>query len=120
MNDQSRRMKIFYGLAALVVSLFVATAGVAGAGTSQRATVHHAYAAQDQYTPKNLVKPLKFKNNGKPTVGAAAPESSAKAKGGVTLPFTGFSLVTVVLVGVGLIVLGFALRRRRPAARDHS
>ena len=75
-------------------------------------------AAQDQYTPPPVVKP-----GGKPTGGsgpltppgaqASAPAPASNQQGS-TLPFTGLSLLKVVLVGAGLLLLGLLLRRGLP------
>jgi hypothetical protein len=52
--------------------------------------------------------------------GATAPVTTTSAGGADdgSLPFTGFEVAFVVLAGIGLVTLGFALRRgvRRPAA----
>jgi hypothetical protein len=77
-------------------------AGQARAGGSQT-------AAQDQYTPKQVVKPPKAQ--GPATKAASAPAAPASSS---TLPFTGLSLLKVVLVGVVLVALGFLLRRGVP------
>jgi hypothetical protein len=75
-------------------------------------------AAQDQYTPPSIVKP-----GGKPTGGSVSgpltpPGTQASAPlaagQGSTLPFTGLSLLKVVLVGAGLLLLGLLLRRGLP------
>jgi hypothetical protein len=45
-------------------------------------------------------------------------QSSAGGGGGGSLPFTGFEVGIVLLAGIGLVALGFAMRRgtRRPPA----
>lgn len=48
-----------------------------------------------------------------PTNTTPTTTSGAPAPSGVTLPFTGLSIFKVMLVGIGLIALGFVLRRRR-------
>ena len=50
--------------------------------------------------------------------GAAAPVTDTQAADDGSLPFTGFEIAFVVLAGIGLVSLGFALRRgvRHPAA----
>jgi hypothetical protein len=63
-------------------------------------------SAADQYAP-----PPSAPQGAAPaeSAQAAAPAQAAEAE---TLPFTGISLLTTVLVGVALIALGLALRRR--------
>jgi hypothetical protein len=109
MKGHSARIKTLSGLAVLVVVLLVCTAGVAGAATtsagagSQPSAQHSAQ--HDQYGGKTVVPPAP-KN-------AVVTGSTAPLKSSGTLPFTGLSLVVVVLAGVGLILLGVALRWRR-------
>ena len=107
MKGHSTRMKTLGGLAVLMVALFACTAGVAAAaGTSPKGATHPVSAQQDQYSHKTVVPPAPPAG----TTGSAAP---AQSTGGSTLPFTGLSLLFVVLAGAGLIVLGMALRWRR-------
>jgi hypothetical protein len=70
-------------------------------------------AAQDQYTPPAVVTPT---GGGQPMTppGAQASAPALGANQGSTLPFTGLSLLKVVLVGAGLLLLGILLRRGLP------
>jgi len=110
MKGHSARIKTLSGLAVLVVVLLVCTAGVAGAATAS--PTGQPSAQQDQYNKKTVVPP----HSTSPSTGSAAPQQTAG-----TLPFTGLSLVGVVIAGVGLILLGVGLRwRRSPQPRDPS
>jgi hypothetical protein len=70
-------------------------------------TVRHS-AAADQYepTPKTPSSPTTAVAG---TQTAGGTEAAAQSQ---TLPFTGFSLLATVLVGLALIVTGVVLRRR--------
>jgi len=100
-NRQERRPGISrwrFGVASLMVLLAIglsASAAMAGSGTSASDQYDHATA---------IVKAVKSSTT--PT--AASTEVSA-AHG---LPFTGMSLVSVVVVGGALVGIGFVLRRR--------
>jgi hypothetical protein len=50
--------------------------------------------------------------------GGTNPVANARGADGGSLPFTGLEVAFVVLAGIGLVTLGFALRRgvRRPTA----
>ena len=66
--------------------------------------------------PKVPVSTKKVPLASKPQT-SAAPATPAAAESGPALPFTGISLLDVVLVGLGLIALGAVLRR--PGSRRH-
>jgi hypothetical protein len=97
-----RRMRLS-AVAILLASIvaFGLFAGQARAGGS---------AAHDQYTPPSV--PGQHQST-PPGAQASAPIASS-APGGSTLPFTGLSLLRVVLLGVVLLVLGVLLRRGVP------
>jgi len=67
-------------------------------------------AAHDQYTPPSV--PSQHQST-PPGAQASAP-IAAGTPGGSTLPFTGLSLLRVLLLGVVLLVLGVLLRRGVP------
>jgi hypothetical protein len=69
-------------------------------------------AARDQYTPPSTAKPKPQKMKS-PGAQASAPTATPATQGS-TLPFTGLSLVKVVLVGLALLALGVLLRRGLP------
>jgi hypothetical protein len=72
-------------------------------------------AAQDQYTPPATVTPTQGHGPMTPPgTQASAPSPTHVAGQGPTLPFTGLSLLKVVLVGAALLVLGILLRRGLP------
>lgn len=95
-----RRRSVFtVAVAVCSIAMLGSFVGVARAGS----------AAQDQYKSKPVVKPTGGQQ-AQPGAQAAAPA----AHQGATLPFTGLSLLKVVLVGVGLLLLGILLRRSVP------
>ena len=65
-------------------------------------------AAADQYGPAPQ-PPTQGAGPAEETQGAAAAEAVEQAE---TLPFTGISLLTTALLGIALIAVGLALRRR--------
>ena len=87
---------VLASLSAMIVLGLFASVAVAASGTS----------ASDQYGRAKAIKPAVVKS----AVTSASPATVAPAKG--SLPFTGISLLSVVVVGGGLVALGFALRRR--------
>jgi hypothetical protein len=92
--------------AAILAALIAACglfAGQAWAGGS---------AANDQYTPPPIAKP-KPNHSMKPGTQASGPTSRPTSRGSM-LPFTGLSLLRVVLLGVVLLLLGVLLRRGVP------
>ncbi len=86
------------GLLVLLVCSVFASAALAASGTS----------AADQYESTKAVKPA--------TVVKAAVATSSTPKATTTssgdLPFTGLSLVSIVVIGGALVAVGFVLRRR--------
>lgn len=98
-----RARQLALALAVALIAMLGSLAGVARAGGSS--------AAQDQYKPAPVVKPAG--GNG-PLTPPGAQASGPTTTQGATLPFTGLSLLKVVLVGVGLLLLGVLLRRAVP------
>jgi hypothetical protein len=105
-----------------------AASGSAGAyhAVKQVTTGHvfvsvHKSSAADQYAPKP--KPHK-KHKKHPTVATGVAGQQAALNKGVkssgTLPFTGLSLLTTLLVSLALIASGIALRRREAKSRAKS
>jgi hypothetical protein len=74
----------------------------------------HKSSAADQYSPKPKAKPKAHKpSTASGVAGAqAAVAQAAVARPSGTLPFTGISLATTLLVSLALIAAGLVLRRR--------
>jgi hypothetical protein len=75
--------------------------------------------AAAQYTPPHNVAPANSNNT--PGSNGTDPVEAGEASGVGGLPFTGYALITVGLVGLGLLSTGVVIRRRtlkpsRPAA----
>jgi hypothetical protein len=95
------------------------TGGVARAGMLPR--TGHVTAAEDQYGGHRILKPAKPHTFTPPKVkpSSATPAPASKptttaapaASTAGTLPYTGLALLKVVLFGLGLLALGFALHR---------
>lgn len=103
MKHRARHLSL--ALAVGLLAMLGSFAGQARAGGS---------AAQDQYTPPPVVKPGGGgQSMTPPGAQASAPESGVAGQSS-TLPFTGLSLLKVVLVGAGLLLLGLMLRRGLP------
>jgi len=100
------RLSVVGGLAA--VTLAVSLPGAALAGNAAKATPYSGAsgvsAAQDQYGKHRVIKPHRAVS------GVKAAKVTAKSPASA-LPFTGLALLKVVLTGLGLVALGFALRR---------
>jgi hypothetical protein len=96
----------------LAVWVLVATIAALGSLAGQ---ARAGSAAQDQYTPPATVTPTQGHGPMTPPgTQASAPSPTHIAGQGPTLPFTGLSLLKVVLVGAALLVLGILLRRGLP------
>lgn len=73
----------------------------------------HKSSASDQYSPKPKAKPKAHKpSTASGVAGAQAGAQAAVARPSGTLPFTGISLATTLLVSLALIAAGLVLRRR--------
>ena len=115
-----RRARLRLGAAGGLVLLLIATsmclAGAAFAGTSTKAGPHagSVTAAQDQYGEKQVLKPAPVHTLGtsvKKVTTSPAATAAPLASPAQTLPYTGLALFKVMLIGLGLVVLGFAIRR---------
>lgn len=116
-------------VAGVLVSAALAGGGVARASTlPNRHATTHVTAAQDQYGGNHVVPPAPSHVFTPPKTSApstatpavtpsqtpstlAAPRTAPVASTAGTLPYTGLALLKVVLVGLGLLALGFALHR---------
>lgn len=74
--------------------------------TASAPTVRSNSAAADQYEEEEAVEEVTAVQPTPPAPGAIAPAEAAE------LPFTGLSLLTTVLIGGTLLLLGILLRRR--------
>ena len=77
------------------------------AGAAQKAVTKTKTSASDQYANSNPVQPAETTEPQTVQV-AGATEQAPKS----TLPFTGLSLLGTVGIGLALVAVGFALRRR--------
>jgi hypothetical protein len=99
------------GVATLALVAPFGTAAYADSAAKSGPLVSHS-AAHDQYGQHVVLKPAKSpppssrtlaqSTSKQPAVAASSPAS--------TLPFTGFGLLKVVLIGTALLAVGFALR----------
>lgn len=106
----SLRLSVVAGLAMLMFA--VPLTGVAYAGTNgMTGGGKGPSAAEDQYGTHHVVQPVKPSTHVAP---AATTATAPTATTPGTLPFTGFAVFKVVLIGLGLVALGFALRRLKP------
>jgi hypothetical protein len=101
--EKGRYMRVSL-LAVLAVSFVLALGGTAFAQNSPTTDTYGGVLGNE------------VENSGSST-GSPAPPSNVTAEEG-SLPFTGFQVGIVALAGIGLVGLGFAMRRgtRRPPA----
>jgi hypothetical protein len=99
-------------VAVLVLGSFASFGGVGyaaeNAGNAVSVAKKAVTSATDQYGTTKPVKPAAKPKD--PTVAVKGVTASPPTKS--TLPFTGLSLVGTVGLGIALLVVGFALRRR--------
>lgn len=100
LRRRARHFALALAIGVIAIGLFAGAARASGSS-----------AAQDQYKPAHVVKPAGGQG---PLTPPGAQASAPTATQGATLPFTGLSLLKVVLVGVGLLLLGVLLRRAVP------
>jgi hypothetical protein len=125
---QWSRVSFASALTVLMLGTFVSFGGLSYAAASAQHTAtavkhvvvktKHTYvvrthsAAGDQYdTVKTVTKVVKTVKTVKPHVAGAVASVKPAVKSG-TLPFTGFSLLGTVVLGLGFVGLGVLLRRR--------
>jgi hypothetical protein len=98
---------------ALVLAFFVLSGSASAATSTSKAHGVVYSAAHAQYGPAKVLKPtvLGTTVKRKAVHKAVAPKAVATARTGGTLPFTGLSLVKLVLVALGLLVIGVILRQ---------
>jgi len=115
------------GVSALILGMFASVGGVgytaSGATVAYRAVKQivvqhklavsvHQSSASAQYPPRPHAAPAsRTQSKGGPSAGVATVGTSK------TLPFTGLSLVTSFAVGLVLLLVGLALRRRERRER---
>jgi hypothetical protein len=110
-EGRARFSRVFMTALAVVVVGALASSGVgyAASGASQAGTAPKT-SAQGQYDSAKAVQPVTQVKGVKVTSKSAAPKPVATSS---TLPFTGVSLLGIVVLGCATVAVGFALRRRQ-------
>jgi hypothetical protein len=118
----SSRLAFASAIAVFILGTFASFGGLSYAASGAAHTVHavkvtsgklvvkvHKTSASDMYDkPQTQIKPAQKSQAG--VAGAQALKSSVKGSG--TLPFTGVSLLSTLVLSLALIATGIFLRRR--------
>lgn len=112
MNRNHRSARRFAGGTATLVVALLVLSGSASASTSSAKSHSTVYsAAHSQYGNAHVLKPTVLGTSKTKPSAAPAAKPLATTKSAGTLPFTGLSLLKVLLVALGMLVLGVMLRQ---------